>query len=86
MQRSSSCQRHFGLTFGLRSGNMSPSKMLSLIRKEKFSFPDAEWSNVSDEAKDLISGLLAIDAKKRLTVIFVLVARYRGILTCRLRF
>lgn len=37
-----------------------------------FSFPDSEWSNVSDQAKDLICGLLVKNAPKRLSAEAVL--------------
>ena len=37
------------------------------IREGRFSFPDSEWSDVSDEAKDLIRGLLVKEAPKRLS-------------------
>lgn len=38
----------------------------------RFSFPESEWSDVSDEAKDLIRGLLVKVAPKRLSAEAVL--------------
>lgn len=38
------------------------------ILKNKLEFDEDEWGNISSEAKDLISGLLAKDPKKRLKV------------------
>jgi calcium-dependent protein kinase len=35
------------------------------VRAGKFSFSDAAWSNVSAEAKDLISKLLTYDVDQR---------------------
>ncbi|GJQ73971.1 hypothetical protein Trydic_g11885 [Trypoxylus dichotomus] len=34
----------------------------------QYTFPDPEWKNVSDMAKDLISGMLNIDPVKRYTI------------------
>lgn len=38
----------------------------------RFSFPDGEWADVSNEAKDLIRGLLVKNAPKRLSAEAVL--------------
>lgn len=38
----------------------------------RFSFPDSEWADVSNEAKDLIRGLLVKNAPKRLSAEAVL--------------
>lgn len=38
----------------------------------RFSFPENEWRDVSDEAKDLISNLLVKEASKRLSAEAVL--------------
>merc|ERR1719411_2067406 len=43
-----------------------PSRMVILI------FPDAEWRDISGEAKDLISKLLVKDARQRLSAEMVL--------------
>jgi len=37
------------------------------IMKAEFDFPDPYWTNISNDAKDLIKKLLVVDAKKRLT-------------------
>lgn len=42
------------------------------IREGRFSFPENEWRDVSDEAKDLISNLLVKEASKRLSAEAVL--------------
>jgi len=61
------------LLYILLSGTLAfhaPTKVLlyHAIRKGKFSFPEERWKNVSDSAKDLITKLIVVDAKKRLTV------------------
>jgi calcium-dependent protein kinase len=33
----------------------------------QYAFPDSEWSGVSDLAKELISQILVLDTKKRLS-------------------
>ncbi|KRT81880.1 protein kinase, partial [Oryctes borbonicus] len=42
--------------------------MKKRIRMGQYTFPDPEWQNVSDMAKDLISGMLNIDPVKRYTI------------------
>nr|CAI5847932.1 unnamed protein product [Callosobruchus analis] len=42
--------------------------MKKRIRMGQYTFPDPEWMNVSQNAKDLISGMLNIDPTKRLTI------------------
>ncbi|KAH8359612.1 hypothetical protein KR093_007798, partial [Drosophila rubida] len=42
------------------------------IQEGHFTFPEAEWRDVSDEAKDLICGLLVKEASKRLSAESVL--------------
>ncbi|XP_054731474.1 probable serine/threonine-protein kinase DDB_G0280133 isoform X1 [Anastrepha obliqua] len=42
------------------------------IQEGRFSFPDTEWRDVSEEAKDLIRGLLVKEAPKRLSAEAVL--------------
>lgn len=39
-----------------------------LVAKAKYEFHDAEWSTVSDSAKDLIKRLLVVDPAQRLTM------------------
>jgi len=39
------------------------------IMKAEFDFPDPYWTEISKEAKDFISKLLVVDAKKRLTAV-----------------
>ncbi|RWS09524.1 MAP kinase-activated protein kinase-like protein [Dinothrombium tinctorium] len=42
--------------------------MKKRIRAGEYDFPDAEWRNVSKEAKELIRGLLKTDPSERLTI------------------
>ncbi|XP_049282088.1 myb-like protein A isoform X1 [Anopheles funestus] len=42
------------------------------IQEGRFCFPDSEWQDVSEEAKDLIRGLLVKEAPKRLSATAVL--------------
>jgi len=47
--------------------NDSDTALFAQIVKADFDFPEAEWSVISDHAKDFIRRLLVVDAKKRLT-------------------
>ncbi|XP_075218658.1 MAP kinase-activated protein kinase 2 [Lycorma delicatula] len=42
--------------------------MKKRIRTGQYDFPAPEWSNVSQDAKDLIKGMLEVDSTKRLTI------------------
>jgi len=42
--------------------------MKKRIREGQYAFPDTEWKNVSQQAKDLIKGLLKTDPSERLTI------------------
>merc|ERR1711879_499432 len=42
------------------------------IQDGRYEFPDSEWSDISCEAKDLISNLLVKDARQRLSAEMVL--------------
>lgn len=42
------------------------------IREGRFSFPESDWNTISDDAKDLIRGLLVKEAPKRLSAEAVL--------------
>jgi len=60
------------ITFLLLSGNRpfndtNTFKLNSKIRAGSFEFPDKEWKDVSQEAKDFIKALLTVDAGKRLS-------------------
>lgn len=50
--------------------------LASKIKKGSYDFPAASWSSVSDDAKDLIRGLLNIDEEQRLTADQVLAHRW----------
>jgi ribosomal protein S6 kinase alpha-5 len=54
--------------FQLPSREASASAILKRIVEGEFSFRGAQWARVSDDAKDVIRGLLTIDPKKRLTL------------------
>jgi len=38
------------------------------IREGRYSFPEPYWTNVSQSAKDLVTGLLTVDVSKRMTI------------------
>ncbi|CAG5112744.1 Oidioi.mRNA.OKI2018_I69.chr2.g6939.t1.cds [Oikopleura dioica] len=42
--------------------------MKKRIANAEFEFPDREWEMVSDNAKDLIKGLLVVDPEKRMNI------------------
>jgi calcium/calmodulin-dependent protein kinase I len=42
-------------------------ELFEIIKKGKFTFDAPAWQHVSDEAKDLIKGLLVVDPNERLT-------------------
>lgn len=42
--------------------------MKKRIRTGQFEFPDPEWSQVSQDAKDLIRGMLCVNPVKRLDI------------------
>lgn len=42
--------------------------MKTRIRTGQYDFPDPEWKNVSNAAKDLIKGMLNVDPAKRFTI------------------
>lgn len=42
--------------------------MKKRIRTGQYDFPDPEWSNVSDQAKKLINGMLSVDPTNRLSI------------------
>lgn len=43
-------------------------RMKTRIMSGSFDFPDGEWSNTSDDAKDLIRNLLCVDVSARITI------------------
>ncbi|KAF7271557.1 hypothetical protein GWI33_015586 [Rhynchophorus ferrugineus] len=50
--------------------------MKKRIRTGQFTFPLPEWQNVSQDAKDLINGMLNIDPTKRFTIDQVMMSRW----------
>lgn len=42
--------------------------MKTRIRTGQYDFPNPEWKNVSQAAKDLIKGMLSVEPEKRLTI------------------
>uniref|UniRef100_A0A914WQZ9 Ribosomal protein S6 kinase n=1 Tax=Plectus sambesii TaxID=2011161 RepID=A0A914WQZ9_9BILA len=65
------------ILFTMLSGNVpfhaktkyeSATDIMNRIRRAQFSFEEPEWADVSNEAKQLISGLLTVDPTKRFSV------------------
>ncbi|CAJ0571475.1 unnamed protein product, partial [Mesorhabditis spiculigera] len=54
--------------FRARSKTESATDIMERIRAASFSFESESWKSVSSEAKELITGLLTVDPKKRLTM------------------
>ncbi|CAJ0949131.1 unnamed protein product, partial [Mesorhabditis belari] len=54
--------------FHARSKTESATDIMERIRKAEFSFESDAWKHVSYDAKELITGLLTVDPKKRLTM------------------
>jgi ribosomal protein S6 kinase alpha-5 len=54
--------------FQTSSRNASASKIMARIRGGAFTMSGAEWNSVSDQAKNIIKGLLTVDPKQRLTM------------------
>lgn len=50
--------------------------LFSKIRKAEYTFDPKYWSGISDDAKDLIRGLLTVEVDKRLTAADVLAHRW----------
>jgi serine/threonine protein kinase len=48
------------------SGN-NAAEVFEKVKNADYHFSSKEWDGVSDEAKDMISKLLQVDIKKRLT-------------------
>jgi mitogen-activated protein kinase-activated protein kinase 2 len=42
--------------------------MKTRIRTGQYDFPSPEWTNVTQDAKELIKGMLCVDPNKRLTI------------------
>lgn len=60
------------LAYNMLSGKLpfdgnNIKEVLRRVRTGKYSFPAAEWDDISHDAKDFIRGLLELDPKKRLT-------------------
>lgn len=60
------------LAYNMLSGKLpfdgnNIKEVLRRVRAGRYTFPDAEWGDISPEAKDFIRGLLEVDPKKRLT-------------------
>ena len=54
--------------FHAKTTTESANDIIARIRLAEFSFQDPVWDSVSSQAKDLITGLLTVDPKKRLTL------------------
>lgn len=46
--------------------------MKKRIRTGQYDFPNPEWKNVSQSAKDLIKGMMSVDPSRRLTIDLVM--------------
>lgn len=60
------------LAYNMLSGKLpfdgnNIKEVLRRVRAGKYSFPPSEWDDISEDAKDFISGLLELDPKKRMT-------------------
>ncbi|XP_050036786.1 ribosomal protein S6 kinase alpha-5-like isoform X2 [Dermacentor andersoni] len=54
--------------FQTPSRNASAAALMQRIREGEFSFNGPQWEPVSDQAKDVIRGLLTVEAPRRLTM------------------
>lgn len=54
--------------FQTPSRNASAAALMQRIREGEFSFSGPQWEPVSDQAKDVIRGLLTVEAQRRLTM------------------
>ncbi|XP_077522827.1 ribosomal protein S6 kinase alpha-5-like isoform X2 [Amblyomma americanum] len=54
--------------FQTPSRNASAAALMQRIREGEFSFSGPQWEPVSDQAKDMIRGLLTVEAQRRLTM------------------
>nr|CAB3265767.1 ribosomal protein S6 kinase alpha-5 [Phallusia mammillata] len=53
----------------VRNGkSLGASEIMCRIKKGEFSFDSASWQNVSEEARQLVHGLLTVDPKERLKI------------------
>ncbi|XP_031620259.1 calcium/calmodulin-dependent protein kinase type IV isoform X2 [Contarinia nasturtii] len=68
---SGNCEEDCGWNRGENCKNCQ-KLLFESIQEGRFSFPDSEWADVSNEAKDLIRGLLVKNAPKRLSAEAVL--------------
>lgn len=68
---SGNCEEDCGWNRGENCQNCQ-KLLFESIQEGRYSFPESEWSDVSDEAKDLIRGLLVKVAPKRLSAEAVL--------------
>ncbi|EDV92274.1 GH24824 [Drosophila grimshawi] len=68
--------------YSINGLSISPG-MKKRIRSGQYDFPDPEWTNVSQAAKDLIKGMLNVDPSKRLCIEDVLrnkwIAQYNAV-------
>lgn len=50
--------------------------MKKRIRTGQYTFPNPEWANVSQDAKDLIKGMLKTDPEERFTIFDVMKSKW----------
>uniref|UniRef100_A0A182MKJ5 non-specific serine/threonine protein kinase n=1 Tax=Anopheles culicifacies TaxID=139723 RepID=A0A182MKJ5_9DIPT len=68
---SGNCEQDCGWNRG-ENCRLCQELLFESIQEGRYCFPDSEWQDVSEEAKDLIRGLLIKDAPKRLSASAVL--------------
>lgn len=68
---SGNCEKDCGWSRG-ENCRTCQELLFESIQEGRFSFPESEWGEVSEEAKDLIKGLLVKEAPKRLSAEAVL--------------
>lgn len=66
-QTSSYLHEHF-FSFYKNLDDLAPPKLRIQVLQSMYSFPSPYWDNVSDEAVDLVQGLLQANPNERLTV------------------
>jgi mitogen-activated protein kinase-activated protein kinase 2 len=62
--------------FYSHTGAISSPGMNSRIQKGKYTFPDKDWSKISDDAKTLIRGMLDTNPDKRISVDTILNSKW----------
>lgn len=56
--------------------------MKKRIRTGQYAFPNPEWASVSQEAKDLIKGMLRTDPEERFTIFDIMKNKWIVVSSC----